>query len=811
MKSAAALLSLCLLGSVPSAARADGIIQTLVGVIVQNGVPAQGASVGSPTGLVADPVGNVYFSDAFGQCIRRIDGATSILSTVAGTGQAGFSGDLGPASSAQLNQPQGLAYVNTGAGGNEFLFVADTGNQRIRQIDLKTGIISTVAGNGTTYSSPASNGDSGPAVLASLFNPTLVAADTSGHVWFLDGNGMIRAFTVGTGTINTVAGTGGAYSGGGTAKTSGLGSVTSLLAPSDGNLYIGSNGHILVMSPSTGANITAVAGTGTNNNTGDGGPALAAQVNQVTGLAADASSNLYFTDSYLVRRINAASRSITTVAGNTGTGSYYLGDGGPAYNASFAGPRALGLDGNGDLYLIDSLAIRKIDAASQIISNYGGIPVILSGSASVQATKFALSFPMGPVPAPTPGDLFVADSGKNGQVFLYHGGTGQLTLYAGSGFAGYSGDGGPATAATFYGTNAMASDNLGNLYLADNDNDVNNIRRIDAVSQQITSVAATAGGDNYAGDGQPGLSPLMQMGATGGIAWRPGTLYFSVTDFNTIRKLDLASGTVSLVAGPGAVGTAGLTDGPLAGARFNQPEGVAADAAGNVYVADLGNNAVRKIDLTALTVTTVAGLGPTEPGYRGDGGPAKAAGLNAPSAVWLDGQGNLYIADSGNERVRRIDAATGIITTVAGDGLRGAGGDNGDALLAQLNGPLTGMVDAAGDLYVDDVSNARIRKVTYFKVPTPTPVSPGLGKAVAYPSPADTQVCFSYFSPVAGHVSIEVYNMAFQLAARFEADAAGPGAQLSCGDTSKLSTGAYIWRLSLPGGTSQTGKFKVIH
>jgi sugar lactone lactonase YvrE len=811
MKNTLLIASFCVCAI--SALRADGTIQTLMGVDVPDGVSSIGAAIGDPRGLVVDPVGNVYFSDDRTHRVRRIDGSTHILTTVAGSGKAGFSGDGGPAAQAELNGPQGLAYVNQDNHGQEVLFVSDTNNQRIREIDLSTGIITTVAGNGTLGS--GASGDGGPAVLASLDNPGGIVANASDQVWFVDGGSRVRTFVSGIGNISTVAGNGsGSYSGdGGAATSAGLGSALSLAVGPDGNLYIGCGLRVREVSPATGGGITTVAGTGSNlGPIGDGGPALSAVVGQVYGITTDLSDNLYFTaDGGLLREVDAATHHITSVAGTQGNIGYYFGDGGPALSAGLAGPTALHFSGNGDLFLIDGQAIRKIDATTQFISGYGGLSTVVSGTASVAANQFSLGYPVGPVTAPTPGDLFVGDGNRNGQVFLYHGATGMLSLYAGTGQSGTSGDGGPALNATFQFIDAMASDASGNLYLADDFNDLNALRRIDGATHNITLVANVNQSDNYGGDGHQGLDPAVTLGHTGGLACAPGWLYLSDKEFNTIRRINTATTVINLVAGPGVSGSAGFVDGPLASARFNTPLGLAADAAGNIYVADNGNNAVRKVDMTALAVTTLAGLGPNQPGYRGDGGLAVNAGLNGPTAVWLDPVGNVFVADTNNQRIRKIDPITGLISTVAGNGLQGFGGDGGAALMAQLNGPLTGMVDAVGNLFVDDLQNFRIREVTYYHTPTPTPVSPGYSKPVAYPSPANDHICFSYYSKGPGHVSIQVYNLGLQLAARFDDNVTGAGAQVSCGDTSRFATGAYIYRLTLPDGSTDAGKFKVIH
>ena len=185
-----------------------------------------------------------------------------------------------------------------------------------------------------------------------------------------------------------------------------------------------------------------------------------------------------------------------------------------------------------------------------------------------------------------------------------------------------------------------------------------------------------------------------------------GNLYIADTGNNRIRKVS-ATGIITTVAGNGSAGYSG-DGGPATSAQLDGPEGVAVDGSGNLYIADTCNNRIRKVSATGI-ITTVAGNGSA--GYSGDGGPATSAQLSLPAGVAVDGSGNLYIADSGNNRIRKV-SATGIITTVAGNGSPGYSGDGGPATSAQLNQPAGVAVDASGNLYIADSSNNRIRKVS---------------------------------------------------------------------------------------------------
>ncbi len=234
--------------------------------------------------------------------------------------------------------------------------------------------------------------------------------------------------------------------------------------------------------------------------------------------------------------------------------------------------------------------------------------------------------------------------------------------------------------------------------------------------------------------------------------------------------------------------------------QFNNPQGLATDSLGNLYIADTGNNALRRVSASSLSITTICGLGPTHAGYSGDGGQAKLAALFAPSGVYVDSLNNIYIADTGNSRIRRIDALSNSITTVVGNGFQGFSGDGGLALASEMDGPSGVYVDSSNNIYVADAGNNRIRKVNFAPSPTLTPVISGAGKVAAFPSPAKDRICFSYTAPASGKVEITVYNTALQLVAKFDDDVVA-GTALSCANVSGLASGVYLYRLSAPGGS----------
>ena len=277
-----------------------------------------------------------------------------------------------------------------------------------------------------------------------------------------------------------------------------------------------------------------------------------------------------------------------------------------------------------------------------------------------------------------------------------------ISTVAGTGGAGSTGDGGPAISAQLNYPARIALDSAGNLYIADAFNQ--RIRKRDAVTGVITTVAGT-GVSGYSGDGGPAISA--QLSNPQGVAVdSAGNLYISEVNNNRIRKVD-TSGNITTFAGTGTPGNTGDT-GQATAATLNQPLGLTLDSTGNLYIADSNNHKIRKVDSSSGIITTVAGSGTS--GYSGDGGTATSAKLNFPQSVAVDSTGNLYIADSTNNRVRKVDA-TGKITTFAGTGTSGNTGDGGLATSANLAGPVDVALDSAGNLFIATYSSNTIRKV----------------------------------------------------------------------------------------------------
>ena len=739
-RSCSALIFAALLAAVAGAQPADDwIIETVAGDgrLYRDDVPATATRVNHPSGVAVDGAGNLYIADTDYNCIRKVD-AAGVITTVAGGGTygyRGYGGDGGPATAAQLNRPTDVAL--DGAGN---LYIATGG--RIRKVDA-AGVITTVAGDGTY----GYGGDGGPATAAQLRGPQGVAVDGAGNLYIADwGSNRIRKveFAGGIGLIFTVAGDGmrsvGGYVGdGGPATTARLNQPHGMALDGAGNLYIADTWHHRIRKVDAAGVITTVAGGGTQGYGGDGGAAVAAQLNQPRDVALDGAGNLYFADwgSNRIRKVDAAGV-ITTVAGDGTQG--YGGDGGAAVAAQLNQPRDVALDGAGNLYFADrgNHRIRKVDAAGMISTAAGGG---LGGDGG-PAVAAQLNRPTD-VALDGAGNLYIADAG-NRRIRKVDA-AGGISTVAGDGTQGFGGDGGPAVEAFLSFTSAVALDaavaldGAGNLYIADAGNQ--RIRKVDAAGV-ITTVAGD-GTPGFGGDGGPAVAARLN-GPRGVALDAAGNLYIADLGNQRIRKVDAAGG-ISTVAGDGTPGFGG-DGGPAVAAQLSFPRDVALDAAGNLYIADLGNQRIRKVD-AAGGISTVAG-GRMQ-GNDGDGGPATAARLGFPTGVALDGVGNLYIADEGYHRIRKVDSGTGVITTVAGTGASVYGGDGGPAVEAYLNSPQGVALDAAGNLYIADRDNHRIRRVTLTPAPTTPPTTP----PAAMPSISAGGVVLASGTPLVNRIS----------------------------------------------------------
>ena len=562
-----------------------------------------------------------------------------------------------------------------------------------------------------TFAGLTGVGDGGPAIAAVLRFPTGVAVDGAGDLYIADrSNNRIRKIDS-TGTITTIAGTGerGFGGDGGPAVQAQFNFPYGVAVDSAGNLYIADSSNNRIRKVDSTGTITTIAGTGTSGFSGDGGAAVQAQFNFPTGVAVDGAGNLYIADTsnQRIRKVDSTG-TIITIAG-TGT-SGFSGDGGDAVQAQFNFPYGVAVDSAGNLYIADSSnqRIRKIDSTGTITTMAGTGTSGFSGDGG-DAVQAQLNYPNG-VAVDSAGNLYIAD--RNNQRIRKIDSTGTITTMAGTGEGDFGGDGGPAIQAQLSFPVGVAVDSAGNLYIADTSNQ--RVRKIDSTGT-ITTIAGTEYG--FSGDGRAATEAQLQF-PHGVAVDSAGNLYIADSGNQRIRRVD-STGTITTIAGTGE-GDFGGDGGPAIQAQLKNPHGVAVDSAGNLYIADTNNHRIRKIDSTG-TITTIAGTGTG--GFAGDGGAADQAQLNRPSGVAVDSAGNLYIADRNNHRIRKIDS-TGTITTIAGTGESGDGGDGGPAIQAQLDAPSGAAVDSAGDLYIADESNHRVRLLTTRPPPSPPPPPP---------------------------------------------------------------------------------------
>ena len=668
-------------------------ISTFAGGGLPVNIPGTAASI-SPQSVAVDSAGNVFFSDGVENVVLKLDAKTGVLALVAGNGTCGFSGDNGLATSAQLCRPAGIAVDSAGN-----LYIADTGNNCVRKVS--NGVITTVAGNGNYGFS----GDNGPATSAQLYGPVGIAVDPAGNLYISDsGNDRIRK--IANGMITTVAGNGsyGFRGDNGPATSAQLYGPAGVAVDPTGNLYISDSGNNRIRKVANGV-ITTVAGRGTSGFSGDGGPATSAQLQGPAGIAADPAGNLYISDSGNNRIRKVANGVITTVAGNGTAG--FGGDGGPASNAQF-NPAGLCVDSGGNLYIADSGNQRIRKVSNGVVSTVAGNGTAGFGGDGGPAAAAQL-FAVQAVAVDSAGNVYIAEPARVRKVS-----SGVITTVAGNGTFGFSGDGGPATSAQFalYSPRGIAVDSAGNLFIADTQNS-----RVRKVSNGIVTTVAGNGTPGFSGDGGPAAGA--QLSTPLGVAVdSAGNLYIMDVSNERIRKV--SNGIITTMVGSGTPGYGG-DGGPATSAQLLAVTAIAVDPAGNLYLVD--SQRVRKV--SNGVITTVAGS--TAGGFfLGDDGPATDALLNSPTGLAVDSSGSIYIADTGNNRIRKV--SNGVITTVAGNGIYGFGGDNGPATSAELEGTSLATssgwgiaVDSAGNLYIADPGNARIRRASPGTAPVIAP------------------------------------------------------------------------------------------
>lgn len=572
-----------------------------------NGGSATSVALGQPEGIAIDSAGNIYVAEAANSRVRKIatDGS---IQTFAGTGVAGFSGDGGPATAAQLNQPYGLAIDSSGA-----LYIADLGNSRVREITAN-GTIQTVAGGGTL---PATTtGQGGPATSAQLAQPRNVAIGADGSLYISDfgANQVYRVTT--NGTLSLIAGNGAAgFSGVGTsAVMAELNAPAGLAVDQSGAVYVADSGNNQVRKIYNGVIITVF------NTPGPTGVALDASgmvyiaatsyfgtlLQSIAGVSAardltlDAKGDIYATSGAYVLEA-PISGNVTTIAGS-GNSQNYGGDGGQATAAQLNSPSSIVMDSSGNWYIADTAndRIRMVTPAG-VISTIAGTGAAGSTGDSGPALDAELNSPQG-LAIDSSNNVYIADTGNNEVRKITPGGV--ISTIAGK----------------LKNPLAVAVDSKGNVYIADNgDNQIVQVNAAGTASTFATitgvlAVAVDASGDVVAADG----SEIWSVASNGA---------------------------------PTAL-TKGLTS----------PAGLIFAADGTLLIADTGANVIRSLSTSGI-LTAIAGTGAA--GFSGDGGPALSAQLNAPSGVGLGANGSILIADSANNRIRALTPATASSETAA--------------------------------------------------------------------------------------------------------------------------------------------------
>ncbi len=593
-------------------------------------------------------------------------------SITAAAGSAHVTGDNGPATSAVLRKPQ---YIAIDRAGN--LYVSEGLGYTIRKV-APDGTITTVAGTGVAASGP----DGAPAVSSPLGAAEGVALDNNGNVYLAEL--YLRKISP-SGVLSTIA------------KISGIQGISFDQA---GNLYVADTGNSRIRKIDANNTVTTIAGTGAAGFSGDGGPAVAAQLNQPSDVVADAAGNVYIADRFnnRIRKITPDG-TIATYAGNGTAGS--AGDNGSAATAQLNNPAGLALDSAGHLYVSEFVGnrVRRITstaagASIETVAGTGAGGFLGDNGLAVYAE---FDGPWG-IAIDAAGNLYVADGGASQRIRKVTP-TGIISTFAGA--SHFAGDGGPASSARLAFPESVAADNLGNLYIADRQN--HRIRKI-TPDGAIRTIAGN-GRRDFSGDGAPAIASTLNAPAAVAVD-AAGNIYIADTGNSRVRMID-SRGFITTIAGNGIANAAG-DGGPAISAGLNLPKGVAVDSAGNVYIADQGNNRIRMVNPKGI-ISTVAGTGVND--FAGDSGPATAAQLSDPAGVALDSAGNLYIADTANYRVRRVDSARGQIFTVIGNGQVAYSGDGGPAAGAALQSVPAIAVDSTGQIFIADPGNGRIRMV----------------------------------------------------------------------------------------------------
>ena len=592
-----------------------------------------------------------------------------IITTVAGSTNYG---DGGAATSARIFNPLGMAIDNAGN-----IYVVDNSHYCVRKI-TPSGIITTVAGNGVSGTSP----DGVTATAASLFYPYAVASDVIGNILIADRNAGTIRIVNSAGIIGTI-------------DFPGLGLPQGIVLDDTGNIYVSDYEYGCVWKRNTSGFVTMVAGDGTLGYSGDGGPATAAQLSNPSGLAIDGSGNIFVADAdnNRIREISA-SGIITTVAGNGSWGGYTA-DGFDATATQIYSPTSVAIDYLGQLVIVEAgnSLIRVVDA-SGIVYTLAGTPGTVGFSGDGGLADTARLYSPFAVVTDWLGNVFISDESNNRIRKVSY--SGYISTIAGNGTSNFYGDGGAATAALIYQPIGVKADGNGNLFIADQGN--NSIRKVNNLGIISTVVGCNSSG--FTGDGGPATSARLSLPqsvtTTAG-----GNIFVSDYIYSRIREVN-TFGIINTIAGGGLVFGDG---GQATAAQLDFPTDVAVDGVGNIFVSDGSHYRIRKITASGI-ISTVAGS--DSAGYSGDGGPATAARLNRTGGIAIDVSDNICIVDAMNHRIRKV-SPSGIISTFVGTGIDGYSGDGGPATAAEVNDLYYITIDRYGNFYFGD--GRAIRKV----------------------------------------------------------------------------------------------------
>jgi len=621
------------------------------------------ASFGQPWGIITDGT-NLYVADTNNYTIRKIVIATGEVTTLAG--QAGVSGSSdstdGTGATASFALPFGITTDGTN------LYVADTYNDTIRKIVIATGNVTTLAGQAGVFGS--SDSTDGTGATASFGQPYGITTDGTNLYVADTRNYTIRKIVIVTGEVTTLAGQAGVY--GASDSTDGTGATASFWLPSgittDGtNLYVAdqANDTIRKIIIATG-NVTTLAGQagviGYSDSTD--GTGATASFNYPIGITING-TNLYVADTSnnIIRKIVISTGEVTTLAGQARVYGSSDSTDGTGATASFAMPFGTTTYGT-NLYVVDSCndTIRKIVISTGEVTTLAGQAGVYGSSDSTDGTGATASF-AGPLSITNDGtNLYVADTSNNiiRKIVIS---TGEVTTLAGQ--AGVSGssdstDGTGATA-SFYGPEGITTDGT-NLYVTDGDRLHYIIREIVISTGAVTTLAGSGRGSS---DSTDGTGATASFNHPQGITTDGTNLYVVDTNNDTVRKIVISTGAVTTLAGQvGVSGSSDSTDGTGATASFSGPVGITTDGI-NLYVVDTNNYTIRKIVISTGNVTTLAGQAGVSGSSDSTDGTGATANFNYPTGVTINGA-NLYVADTGNNVIRKILVSTGNVTTFAG-------------------------------------------------------------------------------------------------------------------------------------------------